>query len=114
MKRLLLILALTAPAMASADEYHTVEWFRDHAEARRAQVFWCNNNAGLARRVPNCQNAIDGDALAWGRAKAAAAHEWIPGTQGTLAYACKVQRDLGNQATTPLAPICRELKAPGY
>ena len=120
MKRLLIALAFVAPIAASAGEYHTVEWFRDHPDARKQTVFWCRNNAGLARHEPNCVNAENGALLAEERAMANSDRnpaKWrvvAPGFEPMWLNTCKVLRDKGTVAAPAVAEACREVRAPGY
>lgn len=113
MRRFLLALALAVPVAASAVDYHTVEWFRDHPDARRATIYWCRNNAGIAPHNPNCVNAENGGLLAeerrlWGNG------QWAAGSDQTMLNTCRVLREKGITATPIIADSCRELHAPGY
>src|SRR4051812_45896658 len=50
-------MAWALPALAAPGDYHSVDWFVQHRDARRAQLAWCQNNTGLARQIPSCENA---------------------------------------------------------
>jgi hypothetical protein len=119
MKRLLLVLALAVPAAASADGYHTVEWFRDHPDAARQTIYWCRNNVGLAGHNPNCANAQDGAMLAQERAMAASGRSptnWRKpaGSDAMMLNTCRILHDQGVHATPDIAANCRDVGAPGY
>ncbi len=120
MKRILLILTIAMPVTASADEYHTVEWFRDHPDSRKQTIYWCHNNTGLAPHNPNCPNAEQGALLAEERAMAGKSNSlastkwWSPATKAMMLHTCDVLRGRHIDATRGLAADCRELGAPGY
>lgn len=119
MKRILLMLAIATPLTASADEYHTVEWFRDHPDSRKQTIYWCHNNAGLAPHTPNCPNAEQGALLAEER-QAAAKNGSLsitagpPVAQAMILNACRVALQQHSQPVPSFAANCRDLHAPGY
>jgi hypothetical protein len=118
MRYLLLTIALAAPIAASAGEYRTVEWFRDHPEATRQTVFWCRNNVGLARQEPNCPNAQAGALLAEERAMAAAnrnaSWSFPPGYVAMWQKNCHLALRTGQSTNRVINETCREIRAPGY
>lgn len=40
------------------EEVKTVEYYKEHADERKAKIEECKNNPGELRGTPNCTNAI--------------------------------------------------------
>lgn len=55
--------ASAAVPQAQAAEYHPVSWYVSHPEAAHAATAWCQNNLGLAKVVPDCENALQATSM---------------------------------------------------
>jgi hypothetical protein len=58
MRKFTLAIALLSVTPAICGEYHPVSWFVSHPAEARATLTWCQDNLGIAKQVPNCENAL--------------------------------------------------------
>ena len=58
MTRIALAVALLGVTPAMSGEYHPVSWYVSHPAEARETLAWCQNNIGIAKRIPNCDNAL--------------------------------------------------------
>lgn len=54
----IVLAAMTLSFVGYSEEVKTVEYYKEHANERKAKIEECKNNPGELRGTPNCTNAI--------------------------------------------------------
>jgi hypothetical protein len=55
--------AVAVPDARADYHYHTVSWYVSHPAEANQTLAWCQNNLGLAKAEPDCENALQASNL---------------------------------------------------